>query len=181
MRQPSMTRRVFQVTTLTALALAAVSLWAGFGGSPDINATLANGVGAEWTPDLKSPDMSAGPLTPGKSFPETLARPLFSATRRPPETRPPEPVADQQPQSEQPPPPPMQVTSPETLILKGIFIDDERRLALIQTPATPQGMWLAQGGTVEGWTVGQIEKQSIAIEANGQRASLTLYVDKPAN
>jgi hypothetical protein len=176
-----MSRRIFQVTTLAALALAAASLWAGFGGSPGTDAGLANGARAEWTPDLKSPDMSSGLLSPGKSYPETLARPLFSPTRKPPEPRPPEPVADQQPMPPEQPPQPIQVTSPDTLILKGIFIDDGHRLALVQTPAAPQGVWLAQGGTVEGWTVAQIEKQSIAIEANGQSASLTLYVDKPAN
>ena len=67
------------------------------------------------------------------------------------------------------------------MILKGIFIDDEHRLALIQTPAAPQGLWLPAGALVEGWTISQIDKQAIALEANGQRASLTLYVDKSAN
>jgi len=175
-----MTRRVYQSMTLAALALAGSALWLSFGGMPGTNAEMPQSPAAEWTPDLKSPDISSAAVTPGKSFPQTLAHLLFSPTRRPPEPRPPELVVQQQPPAVEQPPP-MQVTSPDTLILKGIFIDDGRRLALIQTPAAPQGMWLAQGSAVEGWTVSAIEKQAIAIEANGQRASLTLYVDKPAN
>lgn len=177
-----MTSRVSQIMTVAGLALAALFLLMGFTGLSGAGLNSANTAMVEWAPDLKSSSMSAQPISLGKSFPETLARPLFSSTRRPPEPRPPEPVAGQLPQlTETPPPQPIQVTSPETLILKGIFIDDERRLALIQTPATPQGVWLAPGAEVEGWTVSRIEKQSIAIEANGQAASLTLYVDKPAN
>ncbi|WP_119392171.1 hypothetical protein [Taklimakanibacter lacteus] len=175
-------KRQLQIGTLAALALAGLSLWVGFGQMPGTIADQTVMASADWRPDLKTLDLSAKPPASGQTFPETLARPLFSPTRKPPGPRPPEPVANQppdvQPIAE---PPPVQLTSPETLILKGIFIDDKRRLALIQTPTAPQGTWLAAGSSVEGWTIRQIDKQGIALEANGQRASLTLYVDKSAN
>lgn len=175
-----MTRRLYQAAAVSGLALGLVFLLAGFAGwsGPDAAAPAPQ---AEWTPDLKSLDLSANALAPRTSFPETLVRPLFSATRRPPEARPPEPVAAPPQFNDTPPPPPVQVSSPGPLILKGIFISDERRLALIQAPSAPEGLWLAQGAEIEGWKVSRIDKQAIAIEANGQTADLTLYVDKPAN
>src|SRR4051794_2681828 len=110
-----MSRRIFQVTTLAALALAAASLWVGFGISPGADASLAKGASAEWTPDLKSPNMSSGSIPPGKPSPQTLARLLSSTPRNPPD-----PFSLQHPPPAEQPPQPIQVTSPETLILKGI-------------------------------------------------------------
>lgn len=172
-------RRLFQMATLAALTLTGVSLWVGWGPMPGADAGLAD---ADWSPDIKTLDISAGPLASGNAFPETLARPLFSPTRKPPGSRPPEPVAQQPPGPEpMPQPSPVEVTAPDAVILKGIFIDEERQLALIQTPTAPQGTWLAAGALVEGWTISRIDRQGIALEAQGQSARLSLYVDKPAN
>lgn len=177
-----MTRRGCQLIAGCAFALAALFLWAGFGSLAQIGADASATARADWTPDLKSPDLKDEPISASRSYAQTLARPLFSPTRKPPENHPPEPVVVAPPQPLQPTSPQqMPALSTDGFVLKGIFIDDERQLALIQTPASPQGVWLATGSEVEGWTVSRIEKQGIAIEANGQVQNLTLYVDKPAN
>jgi hypothetical protein len=175
-----MSKRIFQIIAGCAFALASLSLWAGFGGLTRNDAGASGIATAEWTPDLKSPDLKAEPFLTNAAFPQTLARPLFSPTRKPPEARPPEPVVAQPPQSLAPPPQ-MPSLSADGFVLKGVFIDEERELALLQTPAAPQGVWLATGAEVEGWTVSRIDKQGVAIEANGEVQTLTLYVDKPAN
>lgn len=175
-----MSKRFFQIIAGCAFALASFCLWAGFGGLARTDTSAATAL-AEWTPDLKSPDLAGAPVLANASFPETLARPLFSRTRKPPEARPPEPAVAQPPQPIAAAPPEIQALSMDGFVLKGIFIDEERQLALLQTPAAPQGVWLATGAAVEGWTVSRIEKQAVALEANGQARKLTLYVDKPAN
>ncbi|MGE3872945.1 MAG: hypothetical protein AB7F74_08320 [Parvibaculaceae bacterium] len=177
-----MSRGLFQIIAGCGFALAAMSLWAGFGGLASIAGGPSTTVTADWTPDLKPLDLEGDTVLSNASFPETLARPLFSPTRKPPEPRPPEPVAVAPPQPMEPTPPPQTQAIPtDGFVLKGVFINDKRQLALLQTPSSPQGVWLATGARVEGWTVTLIEKQAIAIEANGQVQKLTLYVDKPAN
>lgn len=174
-----MSKRLFQIMAGCGVVLGLVALWVCLGEQPWIDTRAAASVPVEWTPDLKSPGLE-GELPANGPFPQTLARPLFSSTRKPTEPRPPEPVVAPAPQPVGPVAQ-IQLPPPTGFVLKGIFINEERQLALLQTPTAPQGVWLATGAEIEGWKVSRIEKQGIAIEANGQVQKLTLYVDKQAN
>ena len=134
--------------------------------------------GPPWSPDL-APPAENGPSTDEKSDPAILARLVFSPTRRPPEPRPAEPKpVEAQPEKAVPASEPaIDVALPDAVVLQGIFIDSERRRALIASPSHPDGAWLKAGDELEGWTVSRIEEDEIALTLGQREVPLTLYVD----
>ncbi|MCL4766552.1 MAG: hypothetical protein KJZ80_10000 [Hyphomicrobiaceae bacterium] len=119
--------------------------------------------------DAESP--SAKPRSGGKldAYPETVARPLFSATRRPPVKPQPKPA---------PAPPP---ALPEGLRLIGLMEngpDDSR--ALIRAGQT-QGSWLSVGDRIESWTVRSIGKDAVVLEAGSHSHELRLYAKEKSS
>jgi hypothetical protein len=105
------------------------------------------------------------------SFPETLARPLFRADRRPAEAKP----KDGANQAAQKP----VARLPDGLELVGILKDEggvER--ALIRSKNAPTGEWVELGHDLDGWRLSKIESGGITFEANGQTQNLPLFPKK---
>jgi hypothetical protein len=135
--------------------------------------------GPPWAPDRSKPALESDVGGLQGADPVILARLVFSPTRRPPEPRLPEPQAAE-PQSEetsQAPRPIIDVAPPEGAVLRGIFIADARREALVTSPGPPDGLWLKPGSAIDGWTLSRIETDRIALSSGEREIALTLYVD----
>jgi hypothetical protein len=132
-----------------------------------------------WAPDLPSPPGEFAPRLPGGADPQLLSRLVFSPTRRPPEPRPPEPVAsslpsiqtafDNAPAIDKPP--------PEGVTLQGVLIGGRLRQALIVSPDHLEGIWLKPGAEIGGWTLGRIEADRATLKSGKSQIEMTLYVD----
>jgi hypothetical protein len=104
---------------------------------------------------------------------EALARPIFSPDRRPFVPAPPEPRQAEPETVETAEPPP-----DAGLAVKGIFLHDNVRRALVTSAASPGGEWLTVGAAVAGWTVSAIEATSVVLSAPPAALTLQLNVDK---
>lgn len=110
------------------------------------------------------------PVLPAAAFPATLTRPLFRATRRPPEAE--KPAAAEARTAQ----PQKQVRLPDGLALIGIVKQSgEAGRALIRAQASDTGQWVEVGYVLEGWRLSQIEAGSILFEAEGRKQSLSLF------
>ncbi len=123
---------------------------------------------------LAQPDdgaSSAAPRAGGKldDFPQTTARPLFSASRRPPVKPQPKPVP-------QPPP-----ELPEGLRLVGLMENGPGDIRALVRAGQAQGSWLSVGDRVEGWTVSRIDKDGLVLEAGTHRHELRLYAKEKSS
>jgi general secretion pathway protein N len=87
-----------------------------------------------------------------KIYAALAARPLFSATRRPP----PVPVAAAAPAAGPAPP---------DFALVGVINAPDRELALVLEAGAPAATLVRPGGTVDGWTVTKIGPSSITVQA----------------
>jgi general secretion pathway protein N len=105
-----------------------------------------------------------------QSYPETIARPLFRKTRRPPEPDKPQ-IADPARAA------PRQIARlPENLELVGIMKESGRsERALIRFGASPIGQWVEIGHVLEGWRLSRIDPGEIVFQAEGQEQRLTLH------
>ena len=105
---------------------------------------------------------------------ETLERPLFSPTRRkyqPPlaeETAPP----DAPTPVEVPAQPAPVVAAPKLL---GVTINGDEVAALLQSPSTPNPAWHRMGAGVDGWTITEIDSNSVTFSNGYNREVRTLY------
>lgn len=133
-----------------------------------------------WSPSLAVavafPDSTAIDLS------EAMNRPLFRPDRRPFDpnkiiaVQPTEP-----PQSIAPAITPAMVTqdstSPSQLSVKGISVIASQRRALIASEADPQGSWLDQGASINGWKVSAIHNETVELLSGSSSLKLKLYVD----
>ena len=111
---------------------------------------------------------------------ETLARPLFSATRRPKIL---EQVSAADPVIAPPPAKTETVQPPAKLRLLGTMrIGTAAQRALIeregQAESSTRARWVAVGGDVDGWRVTAIGRDSVEVETAGERTTLKLYPAK---
>jgi general secretion pathway protein N len=107
----------------------------------------------------KSPTPDSSPIS---AFSETLARPLFHASRRPP---PPVVAATPKaPAAEQP-----------DLTLVGVVIGPEVRSALIRLPSAPELAEVLVGEGIDGWRLDSIETDRIVLKSGD--ASATYRID----
>lgn len=111
-------------------------------------------------------------------FPETLQRPIFSATRRPfvPAAEPPPP----EPQIE-PPVEVLEVPSqpPQGIALRGVSISASGRKALVASSADPSGTWMAPGDSLESWSLSEIGDETAVFKMAEESIVLHLYVKTP--
>jgi general secretion pathway protein N len=121
---------------------------------------------------------AAGMLTevvaaaPVGAYPESLARPLFRASRRPPEPEKPAPQAA----TPRAAPPPKQVAQlPEGLELIGIMKDGDRAGRALIRLGGATGQWVEVGHMLQGWRLSRIEPGSILFETDGRQERLTLF------
>jgi hypothetical protein len=105
------------------------------------------------------------------AFPETLARPLFRSTRRPPELEKPQTAARPQEASRQ------AAKLPDDLELVGIMKEDGRAgRALIRLGgASSTGQWVEVGHVLQGWRLSRIDSAGISLEAEGREQRISLF------
>ena len=129
----------------------------------------------ETRPMLELPDAALADTSMGSTeWSEALARPLFSPDRRP--FVPPASESKTEFQEE-----PLAVeTAPAAgqVGLIGVFIHDTGRRALLTSPSSPRGEWLALGSQLEGWKVVRIDTNSVALSSSSGSLTLQLDVDK---
>jgi len=107
---------------------------------------------------LPKPEDAAFALPPIESYAEVTERPLFSATRRPP---PPDAVHEN-------------IGNAGSFVLLGIVISDGNQTALIQHGRPPVLARLAEGQTLEGWTVQSISANGVTLQNAGTQHTLKL-------
>ncbi len=175
---------------LTVLAALVASLgwldWQLFAHPSDmIEGTGASPVAA-WQPTLnqdKAPEFR--PATIG-DYAQTVERPVFSASRRPPKPRPPEPpppAAPPQAVAEEPAPVPTApppAPSTDQIRLIGVMINANSRQALVRSPAAPEGKWYAENAEFDGWKLLEIYDGGIVVQSGGAKKDLKLFFDAPA-
>lgn len=119
-------------------------------------------------------------LPPQETFSATLSRPLFTATRRPPS-----PLAALQ--GGPPPEPSTPVTTPGpkgmrlvlgVYYLRGVVVTPERKLLLLQHHATGRSLRLAEGETVDGWTVASIASNEVVLRQGERKEAIPLHERK---
>jgi len=111
------------------------------------------------------------------AFPETLARPLFRASRRPFEADAPKAAAPARTAA-----PKRVATLPDGLELVGIMKEgDQAGRALIRSGEPPTGKWVEVGHVLDGWRLTRIEPGGILFEADGQQQRLTLFPVRTAD
>jgi hypothetical protein len=117
-------------------------------------------------------DRNGNPLwaIPIESLGATRARPIFSASRRPP-TPPAIFVA-----AASPPPPPVPAPLPDrpALILLGTIVGDALRVGIFHEEATTKTLRLAVGESSEGWVLRSVSASDAQFEAADRVATLVL-------
>ena len=113
-------------------------------------------------------------MAPARSeadFPQTVARPLFTPTRRP--------VERTKPKPEEAKLPPPVVKPPENLQFVGaVRVGNDTMRALIRSDTGATGEWLAVGDEIEGWRLHEIRADAAVVGAGGANApryELRLY------
>lgn len=154
--------------TYAALSIAAAALVPLLARAP----AEAPSIGQAGEPfDLRLPSRPSSAPEAVASGGETLARPVFSPTRRPyaaPSQEEPIEMA-----AEAIPPP--AAPSSDRIALGGVYISDTGRRALIISPAAPDGAWLPVGAAVEGWTITGIEAETATLSAPPDIVVLQLF------
>ena len=107
-------------------------------------------------------------LPPLETFAETLERPLFRRDRRP--------YTAPQPQIVQAPAPAPVVEIPlsEQVALRATIIIGERRIALLHDLVNDKPLRLSRGERVHGWTLSEVDTNSVALQKDGALERLGL-------
>ncbi len=136
----------------------------------DISASRRSGTHPQSAAAAESPAAIASKIDLG-DLGETLARPLFSDSRRPFQVQ---ANAGVQVPAEAPAP---TAPSPKlNLKLLGTMnVDAEARKALMQTDDAPRAVWVGVGEAIGGWRLVKIANGTVEIETTGARQQLTLY------
>lgn len=119
--------------------------------------------GAPLAPALELGDEPTLAMPPIEHFSETVTRPLFMSTRRPPEPGAPVVVA-----------PETARTSPLALELSGIVISPRARIALLIRARSREVIRVSEGDLVGDWLVRSIQPDRVILEQNGKRQELKL-------
>jgi general secretion pathway protein N len=118
---------------------------------------------------------------PLSSLSATRERPLFSPSRRPPQTAAPAPPS----QIAAPPPPPPAADVAETppFTLLGTVLSADANLAILLNTSTNAVTRLRQGQSEAGWTAQEIQVRAAVLEKDGVTNTLELpkTTDAPAN
>jgi hypothetical protein len=108
-------------------------------------------------PALEEPALVVPPLA---AYAPVVERPLFSPTRRPPVAAAPSPAVAPARGGE--------------LTLRGVVLSPHKRIALIETEGAPEPRWLAEGETLQGWTVEEVHAGHIVLSDAGATRQLAL-------
>ncbi len=126
-------------------------------------------------PGLPNADPDAGLASiladSGRTYPETLARPLFRPDRRPPA----EPGLKSEKVPEAASSAPAEPL-PAALELVGVMTGGGwRSRALIRSGDAPAGTWVEVGSRFGAWRVTRIDAASVTLEARGRTQNLPLF------
>ena len=128
-----------------------------------------------------TPNTVAGPRALAE-LTETLARPLFNATRRPkPPAEKPAATPPSQPEAAAgvTEAPATAVEKPAGLRLVGMMRTvGQARRALIRSGENARAVWVELGDEVGGWRVDRIESDKVVVEKGTSRAELQLYAPR---
>jgi hypothetical protein len=139
----------------------------------DIDISAAAPGGAE-TAAIAAPEGPAQPpaALAEAAFPETLARPLFRANRRPPDVAKPETAAARPNQAAAP------AKLPSGLALIGVINQNGVERALLRSGGSGEGQWVGVGYMLDGWRLSRIESAGVVFEAGGRSETLSLFPQK---
>lgn len=115
------------------------------------------------------------PLRSKRSYNRIAQRPLFSATRRPPEL-----IVEEAPPTPEVPKPPVEEQRLDGLTLTAVIMKGEERIALMKDPQTDKTLRLIKGETIRGWVVTEVGPGAISLlSPNGTSSDLNLRVFRP--
>lgn len=109
-------------------------------------------------------------LLPLDNYEETVARPLFRPSRRPPEPEETESEAQQAAEQSQQP----QVHVKDLFALNGVVVTEEKTVALLQDIKNNKSLRVSKGEKLEGWQIVQIFPDSVLFNNNGHSEALEL-------
>jgi hypothetical protein len=159
-----------------------------------VNVALANGlrialvhpvntrpdvIGA-FDPHLPVVSQAAYSPPPFEQFGQTLARPVFSRSRRPfvPPPPPALPVISVPVLPAAPPAPaPVVRQAEEGIVLLGVMINGATKRALLRQRNAPKGRWLEEGEEIGGWRLTLIAHDHAMLQSPNQKLKLPLYRD----
>lgn len=132
-----------------------------------------------WALPALAPPPTAGPAAapqilppPREEFAESLERPLFSASRRPPPAAPAKNQADGRAQAQR--------AAAGSLALIGTIIGPQTRIALIRNGSAPTQR-VTPGQSVEGWEIVEITKDRVVLRGGGSQQELTVPPPSQSN
>lgn len=164
---------------LVALAVVLGALnWYVAQDQPDISPIFPSEPQQAAAGDVKSV-ATAVPLIEVAAFEETLFRPLFEATRRPPqataaaaETPTGEPAPDAALASQTDAP----MADIETVKLLGVVLDgDTPARALLRWEGAAEADWVEAGSVINGWQLVSIASDRVILEVDGQQHEIRLF------
>lgn len=150
-------------------ALALLANWYALSGEIDVSPIPVDAPAAASEPPA-APQINAR-AKPAASYTVTLTRPLFRASRRPPAT-PDTPETTASTGQE------IAADLPGGTQLAGIIKEGGKGRALLRSAEQPTGDWVEVGHEIGGWRLSEIDTQSVAFEASGQRRVLPLFPEK---
>ena len=110
-------------------------------------------------------------VPPLDEFTQTLERPLFARTRRPP-------PLEQSVASPQPLAPEMPKSTPFALELSAVVLQTDRQFALFRQAAQSSLLKAEVGQSVDGWVVSEIRADGVRLERGAERQELVLRTFK---
>jgi len=160
------------LSPLMALALAGLALLVGVAGVLAIAAFFSSGPApspdaAEW----RAPAYNSGerrPPKPPSADAQTLARPIFVKSRRPPAA-----ASKDQPRAEASPAAPVAMLPPGTAV-RAISKGDGARRAFLVSSGKPAGVWVKVGDEFEGFRVRTIDRARLVLEGE-KKIALDLF------
>jgi hypothetical protein len=96
---------------------------------------------------------------PLSAFDEMVRRPLFTASRSP-----------FVPTQSTP-----NLAGPPDIRLTGVAIDASKKRALLRSSQQPQGRWVEQGQSIDGWQLQSVRDDAVIITSGQQMHELRLY------
>lgn len=161
-------RHSITLAFLVAVALLAGVNWYVLTRTIDVSPIRSTVPSVDTSPDaVRLMDVDVLP----SSVSEIVERPLFEDGRKPLQSA--EPVAIDIDEANS------RAAEPGVLTLVGTMQWGNAHRALIRVASDPLARWISVGGTIEGWTLKGIEKNSIVVERNSRTVEIPIVL-KPA-
>ena len=164
-------RAMIAALWLLAAALLGATVWPFvLGGSADLA-----GMAARQAAPVAPPSPADLALPPVESFAETLNRPLFTATRRPPS---PGELLQGEGAKLMPPAGKGEKVILGKYLLRGVVVTPEQKLLLLKRQDTGAAMRLKEGDALDDWRIAAIAQDHLILSKGSQQERVNLR-DKP--